>query len=181
MVGTEQYLQSHPEINFIFGINASATLGGIAACENAGRLDITHASSGAEPPILALLKKPLSAQGGGVVWDIGYGKSAVQYGNHLVEVAAKAITARAVAGLKIDIGFQEVWRDNVDQVIATMQEWRKKANLAPDGVLKASCGSRDGDAPAGRMLSVRPAVSSSGGTGEHGSGQENGSTRRREE
>jgi hypothetical protein len=64
-------------INFIFGINASATLGGIAACENAGRLDIAHASSGAEPPILALLKKPLSAQGGGVVWDIGYGKSAV--------------------------------------------------------------------------------------------------------
>ena len=38
-------------------------------------------------------------------------------------------------GLKIDIGFQEVWRDNVDEVIATMQEWRKKANLSPDGVL----------------------------------------------
>ncbi|OGR28981.1 MAG: hypothetical protein A2139_14835 [Desulfobacca sp. RBG_16_60_12] len=131
LTGTEQYLQSHPEINFIFGINASATLGGIAACENAGRLDIAHASSGAEPPILALLKKPLSAQGGGVVWDIGYGKSAVQYGNHLVEVAAKAMSAGSVEGLKIDIGFQEVWRDNVDQVIATMQEWRKKANLAP--------------------------------------------------
>jgi ABC-type sugar transport system substrate-binding protein len=131
LTGTEQYLQSHPEINFIFGINASATLGGIAACENAGRLDIAHASCGAEPPILALLKKPLSAQGGGVVWDIGYGKSAVQYGNHLVEVAAKAMSAGSVAGLKIDIGFQEVWRDNVDQVIATMQEWRKKANLAP--------------------------------------------------
>jgi ABC-type sugar transport system substrate-binding protein len=131
LTGTEQYLQSHPEINFIFGINASATLGGIAACENAGRLDIAHASSGAEPPILALLKKPLSPQGGGVVWDIGYGKSAVQYGNHLVEVAAKAMSAGSVEGLKIDIGFQEVWRDNVDQVIATMQEWRKKANLAP--------------------------------------------------
>ncbi len=131
LTGTEQYLQSHPEINFIYGINASATLGGIAACENAGRLDIAHASSGAEPPILALLKKPLSPQGGGVVWDIGYGKSAVQYGNHLVEMAAKAITAGSTAGLKIDIGFQEVWRDNVDQVIASMQEWRKKANLAP--------------------------------------------------
>ena len=131
LTGTEQYLQSHPEINFIFGINASATLGGIAACENAGRLDIAHASSGAEPPILALMKKPLSPQGGGVVWDIGYGKSAVQYGNHLVEVAAKAIQAGGPAGLKIDIGFQEVWRDNVDAVIATMQEWRKKANLAP--------------------------------------------------
>jgi ribose transport system substrate-binding protein len=131
LVGTEQYLQSHPEINFIFGINASATLGGIAACEHAGRLDIAHASCGAEPPILALLKKPLSPQGGGVVWDIGYGKSAVQYGNHLVEVAAKAISASSVQGLKIDIGYQEVWRDNVDQVIATMQEWRKKANLAP--------------------------------------------------
>jgi ribose transport system substrate-binding protein len=131
LVGTEQYLQSHPEINFIFGINASATLGGIAACENAGRLDIAHASSGAEPPILALLKKPLSPQGGGVVWDIGYGKSAVQYGNHLVEVAAKAIKAGSTDGLKIDIGFQEVWRSNVDEVIATMQEWRKKANLEP--------------------------------------------------
>jgi len=46
---------------------------------------------------------------------VGYGKSAVQYGNHLVEVAAKAITAKSVAGLKIDIGFQEVWRDNVDE------------------------------------------------------------------
>jgi len=55
----------------------------------------------------------------------------VQYGNHLVEVAAKAITAKSVSGLKIDIGFQEVWRDNVDEVIATMQEWRKKANLSP--------------------------------------------------
>ena len=131
MVGTEQYLQSHPEINFIYGINASSTLGGIAACERAGRLDITHASSGAEPPILALMKKPLNAKGGGVVWDVGYGKSAVQYGNHLVEVAAKAITAKSLDGLKIDIGFQEVWRDNVDEVIATMQEWRKKANLSP--------------------------------------------------
>jgi len=131
LIGTEQYLQSRPEINFIFGINASATLGGIAACENAGRLDIAHASCGAEPPILALLKKPLSPQGGGVVWDIGYGKSAVQYGNHLVEVAAKAIKAGSTDGLKIDIGFQEVWRDNVDDVIATMQEWRKKANLEP--------------------------------------------------
>ncbi|MBN1858074.1 sugar ABC transporter substrate-binding protein [Candidatus Bipolaricaulota bacterium] len=131
LVGTEQYLQSHPEINFIFGINASATLGGIAACENAGRLDIAHASCGAEPPILALLKKPLSPQGGGVVWDIGYGKSAVQYGNHLVEVAAKAIKAGSTDGLKIDIGFQEVWRDNVDEVVAVMQEWRKKANLEP--------------------------------------------------
>jgi ABC-type sugar transport system substrate-binding protein len=131
MVGTEQYLQSHPEINFIYGINASATLGGIAAAENAGRLDITHASSGAEPPILALLKKPLNEKGGGVVWDIGYGKSAVQYGNHLVEVAAKIITAKSKAGQKIDIGFQEVWRTNVDNVIVTMQEWRKKANLSP--------------------------------------------------
>jgi ribose transport system substrate-binding protein len=131
MTGTEQYLQSHPEINFIYGINASATLGGIAACETAGRLDITHASSGAEPPILALLKKPLNAKGGGVVWDIGYGKSAVQYGNHLVEVAAKVITANSTAGQKIDIGFQEVWRSNVDSVISTMQEWRKKANLSP--------------------------------------------------
>jgi ABC-type sugar transport system substrate-binding protein len=131
MTGTEQYLQSHPEINFIYGINASATLGGIAACENAGRLDVTHASSGAEPPILALLKKPLNAKGGGVVWDIGYGKSAVQYGNHLVEVAAKVITANSKAGQKIDIGFQEVWRTNVDSVISTMQEWRKKANLSP--------------------------------------------------
>ncbi len=131
MTGTEQYLQSHPEINFIYGINASATLGGIAATERAGRLDITHASSGAEPPILALLKKPLNAKGGGVVWDIGYGKSAVQYGNHLVEVACKAITAKTVKGLKIDIGFQEVWRTNVDDVIKTMQEWRKKANLSP--------------------------------------------------
>jgi hypothetical protein len=53
-----------------------------------------------------------------VVWDIGYGKSAVQYGNHLVEVAAKAMSAGSVEGLKIDIGFQEVWRD-WDQVIAT--------------------------------------------------------------
>jgi ABC-type sugar transport system substrate-binding protein len=129
MVGTEQYLQSHPEINFIYGINASATLGGIAACENAGRLDVLHASSGAEPPILALLKKPLNEKGGGVIWDIGYGKSAVQYGNHLVEVAAKVILAKSVAGQKIDIGFQEVWRSNVDDVIKTMQEWRKKANL----------------------------------------------------
>jgi ABC-type sugar transport system substrate-binding protein len=129
MVGTEQYLQSHPEINFIYGINASSTLGGIAACENAGRLDVLHASSGAEPPILALLKKPLNAKGGGVIWDIGYGKSAVQYGNHLVEVAAKIITAKSKAGQKIDIGFQEVWRTNVDDVIKTMQEWRKKANL----------------------------------------------------
>jgi ribose transport system substrate-binding protein len=131
MTGTEQYLQSHPEINFIYGINASATLGGIAACENAGRLDVNHASSGAEPPILALLKKPLNDKGGGVVWDIGYGKSAVQYGNHLVEVAAKVITSKTKAGQKIDIGFQEVWRTNVDSVIATMQEWRKKANLSP--------------------------------------------------
>jgi len=49
MVGTEQYLQSHPRSNFIYGINASSTLGGIAACERAGRLDIAHASSGAEP------------------------------------------------------------------------------------------------------------------------------------
>ena len=98
MTGTEQYLQSHPEINFIYGINASATLGGIAACERAGRLDITHASSGAEPPILApSLKKPLNAKGGGAVWDIGYAKSAVQYGNHLVEVACKAITAKSTA------------------------------------------------------------------------------------
>jgi hypothetical protein len=64
-------------------------------------------------------------------WDIGYGKSAVQYGNHLVEVACKAITAKSTAGLKIDIGFQEVWRSNVDEVIKTMQEWRKKANLSP--------------------------------------------------
>jgi len=131
MVGTEQYLQSHPEINFIYGINASATLGGIAAAERAGRLDITHASSGAEPPILALLKKPLNDKGGGVVWDIGYGKSAVQYGNHLVEVALKAITTKSAANMKIDIGFQEVWRTNVDDVIKTMQEWRKKANLSP--------------------------------------------------
>lgn len=131
LIGTEQYLQSHPEINFIFGINASATLGGIAACENAGRLDVAHASSGAEPPILALLKKPLTAQGGGAVWDIGYGKSAVQYGNHLVEVAAKAITAGSVEGLKIDIGFQEVTRSNVDEVIAVMQQWREKAGLKP--------------------------------------------------
>ena len=131
MTGTEQYLQSHPEINFIYGINASATLGGIAACERAGRLDVTHASSGAEPPILALLKKPLNDKGGGVVWDIGYGKSAVQYGNHLVEVACKAIKAKSTANLKIDIGFQEVWRTNVDDVIKTMQEWRKKANLSP--------------------------------------------------
>jgi ribose transport system substrate-binding protein len=131
MVGTEQYLQSHPEINFIYGINASATLGGIAAAERAGRLDITHASSGAEPPILALLKKPLNEKGGGVVWDIGYGKSAVQYGNHLVEVACKAITTKSAANMKIDIGFQEVWRTNVDDVIKTMQEWRKKANLSP--------------------------------------------------
>jgi ribose transport system substrate-binding protein len=131
MVGTEQYLQSHPEINFIYGINASSTLGGIAAADRAGRQDITHASSGAEPPILALMKKPLNEKGGGVVWDIGYGKSAVQYGNHLVEVAAKAIAAKSVAGLKIDIGFQEVWRTNVDDVIKTMQEWRKKANLSP--------------------------------------------------
>jgi len=130
MVGTEQYLQSHPEINFIFGINASSTLGGIAACENAGRLDVVHASCGAEPPILALLKKPLNAKGGGVIWDIGYGKSAVQYGNHLVEVAAKVITAKSIAGQKIDIGFQEVWRTNVDDVIKTMQDWRKKANLS---------------------------------------------------
>jgi ABC-type sugar transport system substrate-binding protein len=131
MVGTEQYLQSHPEINFIYGINASATLGGIAAAENAGRQDINHASSGAEPPILALLKKPLNDKGGGVVWDIGYGKSAVQYGNHLVEVAAKVITAKSKTGQKIDIGFQEVWRTNVDDVISTMQEWRQKANLSP--------------------------------------------------
>jgi ribose transport system substrate-binding protein len=131
MVGTQQYLQSHPEINFIWGINASATLGGIAACEQAGRFDICHASSGAEPPILALLKKPLSAQGGGVVWDIGYGKSAVQWGNNLVEVAAKIITAKSTKGLKYDIGFQEVWRTNVDKVIDTMQVWRKKANLSP--------------------------------------------------
>jgi ABC-type sugar transport system substrate-binding protein len=131
MVGTQQYLQSHPEINFIYGINASATLGGIAACEQAGRLDVNHASSGAEPPILALLKKPLNAKGGGVVWDIGYGKSAVQYGNHLVEVAAKTILAKSTAGQKIDIGFQEVWRKNVDDVINTMQVWRKKANLSP--------------------------------------------------
>jgi ribose transport system substrate-binding protein len=131
MVGTEQYLQSHPEINFIYGINASSTLGGIAACDRAGRADITHSSSGAEPPILALMKKPLNDKGGGVVWDIGYGKSAVQYGNHLVEVACKAITAKSVSGLKIDIGFQEVWRNNVDEVIKTMQEWRKKANLSP--------------------------------------------------
>ena len=65
------------------------------------------------------------------MWDIGYGKSAVQYGNHLVEVAAKAIKAGSTDGLKIDIGFQEVWRSNVDEVIATMQEWRKKANLEP--------------------------------------------------
>jgi ribose transport system substrate-binding protein len=122
MVGTEQYLQSHPEINFIYGINASS---------RAGRADITHSSSGAEPPILALMKKPLNDKGGGVVWDIGYGKSAVQYGNHLVEVACKAITAKSVSGLKIDIGFQEVWRNNVDEVIKTMQEWRKKANLSP--------------------------------------------------
>jgi len=129
MVGTEQYLQSHPEINFIFGINASSTLGGIAACEQAGRLDINHASCGAEPPILALLKKPLSPEGGGVVWDIGYGKSAVQYGNHLVEVAATVIKDGSTAGQKIDIGFQEVWRDNVDDVISVMQEWRKKAGL----------------------------------------------------
>jgi ABC-type sugar transport system substrate-binding protein len=131
MIGTEQYLQSHPEINFIYGINASSTLGGIAACENAGRLDIAHASSGAEPPILALLKKPLSEEGGGVVWDVGYGKSAVQYGNHLVEVACKVMKAGNASGQKIDIGFQEVWRDNVDKVIATMQEWRKKAGLSP--------------------------------------------------
>lgn len=131
LVGTEQYLRSHPEINFIFGINASSTLGGIAAAENAGRLDIAHASCGAEPPILALMKKPLSPQGGGVVWDIGYGKSAVQYGNHLVEVAAKAIQAGSVEGLRIDIGFQEVWRENVDEVIAVMQEWREKAGLEP--------------------------------------------------
>ena len=123
--------EPHPEINFIYGINASSTLGGIAACERAGSLDITHASSGAEPPILALMKKPLNAKGGGAVWDVGYGKSAVQYGNHLVEVACKAITAKSVAGLKIDIGFQEVWRTNVDDVIKTMQEWRKKANLSP--------------------------------------------------
>jgi hypothetical protein len=27
--------------------------------------------------------------------------------------------------------FQEVWRTNVDEVIKTMQEWRKKANLSP--------------------------------------------------
>ena len=131
MTGTEQYLQSHPEINFIFGINASATLGGIAACEHAGRLDVVHASCGAEPPILALLKKPLSPKGGGVIWDIGYGKSAVQYGNHLVEVAASVIKAGKISDQKIDIGYQEVWRDNVDKVIGTMQEWRKKANLAP--------------------------------------------------
>jgi ABC-type sugar transport system substrate-binding protein len=129
MIGTEQYLQSHPEINFIFGINASSTLGGIAACEQAGRLDIVHASCGAEPPILALLKKPLSPQGGGVIWDIGYGKSAVQYGNHLVEVAATVIKAGNISGQKIDIGYQEVWRDNVDEVIEVMQVWREKAGL----------------------------------------------------
>jgi hypothetical protein len=35
------------------------------------------------------------------------------------------------SGQKIDIGFQEVWKDNVDKVIATMQEWRKKAGLSP--------------------------------------------------
>jgi len=132
LIGTEQYLQSHPEINFIFGINASATLGGIAASENAGRMDIVHASCGAEPPILALLKKPLSSEGGGVIWDIGYGKSAVQYGNHLVEVAASVIKAEEIGENQIiDIGFQEVWRDNVDEVIETMQEWRKKADLEP--------------------------------------------------
>ena len=131
LTGVEQTLRVHPEINFIYGINASATLGGIAACENAGRLDIAHASSGAEPPILTLMKKPLSPQGGGVVWDIGYGQSAVQYGYQIVEVAAEIIRDGKIGGRYYDIGFQEVWRENVDKVIATMQEWRKKANLSP--------------------------------------------------
>ena len=50
MTGTEQYLQSHPEINFIYGINASSTLGGIAACERAGRsTSLTHPPA-REPP-----------------------------------------------------------------------------------------------------------------------------------
>jgi ABC-type sugar transport system substrate-binding protein len=127
----EQTLRAHPEVNFIYGINASATLGGIAACENAGRMDVAHASSGAEPPILVLMKKPLSPEGGGVVWDIGYGQSAVQYGHQIIQVAAEVIRSGEVGELYYDIGFQEVWRDNVDQVIATMQEWRKKAGLAP--------------------------------------------------
>ena len=46
------------------------------------------------------MKKPLNAKGGGVVWDIGYGKSAVQYGNSLVEIACKAITAKSTANMK---------------------------------------------------------------------------------
>jgi len=127
----QQMLQVHPEINFIFGINASSTLGGIAACEDTGRLDIAHASCGAEPPILALLKKPLSLEGGGVVWDIGYGKSAVEYGYHLVDQTIRIVQDGTTEGKEFVIGFQEVWRDNADEVIASMQEWRAKAGLEP--------------------------------------------------
>lgn len=131
LVATEQLLQAHPEINFIFGINASSTLGGIAAAEDAGRFDIAHASCGAEPPILALLKEPLHADGGGAFWDIGYGKSAVEYGNHLVDVAVSIIEDGGIKDQEIIMGFQEVWRDNVDEVIDEMQIWREKAGLEP--------------------------------------------------
>jgi ABC-type sugar transport system substrate-binding protein len=126
------YITSHPEINFVFCGVDSNVIGAMAAVEASGRKDISVCGCGGEDNILHYLYEPLFEKNGGFAFEIAYGRSAIELGNRMATGIAQLVMDNANADYNIvDLGFYALTRENVDEYVASKNEWMVKAGLEP--------------------------------------------------
>jgi ribose transport system substrate-binding protein len=114
---TESILQAHPEVNFVYGINDSCALGGLAAVRNSNRGDIAVCGIDASDQACAEIKKPLTARGGGMAFSVA--TPPITLGKIMVESAVKVLKKQAVAK-SVQQPMFNVDRSNVDQYLADL-------------------------------------------------------------
>lgn len=118
---TENILQAHPEVNFVYGINDACALGALAAVRNANRQDITICGIDGSDQACSELKKPLTKKKGGLAFTIA--TPPLDLGRIMVECAVKLLKGQDVpANTKLPMWVVD--RANVDGYVADVAKKR---------------------------------------------------------
>ncbi len=127
---TSTFILSHPELNFVFCGVDSNVIGAMAAIEAAGRTDISVAGCGGEDNVLPYLYEPLTAEKGGLAFEVAYKRSAIEFGYLMLTGAVQLVMDYDNADFNIvDIGFFALTRDNVDEFVEGKNVWLEKAGM----------------------------------------------------
>jgi ribose transport system substrate-binding protein len=114
---TESILQAHPEVNFVYGINDSCALGGLAAVRNSNRSDIAVCGIDASDQACSEMMKPLTAKKGGMAFSVA--TPPITLGKIMVESAIKLLKKQAVAK-SVQQPMFNVDRKNVGKYLADL-------------------------------------------------------------